>query len=175
MAKKQIKKRVISKTEQKLRGQLKYQRAKNSKEVKSLSKDIQENFHRISTKTKGEQTKKSSDYWERNKGIMKRNKDIAEIERKLERFKYKKREPKKFEPDEDTELEDLILGSAWEVSQFHEVLKLNVKFYQGVPINKSRQKMLSDLINEVLTMDDSTDILYAVLDLFDNLLYFEIR
>ena len=174
MAKKQIKKRVISKTEQKLRGQLKYQRAKNSKEVKSLSKDIQENFHRISTKTKGEQTKKSTDYWERNKGIMKRNKDIAELERKLERFKYKKREPKKFEPEEDTELQEQLLGSAWEVSEFHKTLKF-VKFYQGVPIGKARQKMLSDLINEVLRMDDSTDQLFAIHDLFDNLLYFEIR
>ena len=169
------KKKIISKTEAKLRGQLKYQRAKNSKEVKALSKDIQANFHRVNTKTKGEQTKKSTDYWTRNKEIMQRNKDIAEIERKLQRFKYKKRVPKKLEVEEGTFLEDLILGSAWEVSQFHEVLKLNVKFYQGVPISKSRQKMLSDLINEVLTMDDSTDILYAVLDLFDNLLYFEIR
>ena len=169
------KKRIISKTESKLRNQLKYQRSKNSKEVKALSKDIQANFHRVGTKTKGEQTKKSTDYWERNKQIMQRNKDIAEIERKLQRFKYKKREPKKLEAEEGTILQDLILGSAWEVSTFHEVLKLAVKYYQGVPISKSRQKMLSDLISEVLTMDDSTDILYGVTDLYDNLLYFEIR
>lgn len=174
MAKK-IKKRIISKTEQKLRGQLKYQRAKNNKEVKQLSKDIQNNFSRINTKTKGKQTKKSSDYWERNKEIMQRNKKIAEIERKLQRFKYKKREPKKIEVEEGTKLYPLILGHAWEVSTFNDVLKINVSYYKGVSISKSRQKMLTDLINEVLSMDDSTDILYAILDKFDNLLYFEIR
>lgn len=172
--KKPIKKRIISKTEQKLRGQLKYQRAKNSKEVKSLSKDIQENFHRISTKTKGEQTKKSTDYWERNKTIMQRNKDIAEIERKLTRFKYKKRQPKKLEIDEDTEIQEQLLGSAWEISEFHKTLKF-VKYYQGEPIGKARQKMLSDLISYVLLMDDSTDQLFAIHDLYDNLLYFEIQ
>ena len=174
MAKKPIKKRIISKTEQKLRGQLKYQRAKNSKEVKSLSKDIQENFHRISTKTKGEQTKKSTNFWDRNKEIMQRNKKIAEIERKLQRFNYKKREPKKFEPEEGTELIEQLLGSAWEISEFHKTLKF-VKYYQGVAISKARQKMLSDLISYVLLMDDSTDQLFAIHDLYDNLLYFEIR
>ena len=169
------KKRIISKTEATLRGKLKYQRAKNSKEVKALSKDIQDNFHRISTKTKGEQTKKSTDFWDRNKTIMQRNKDLAEIERKLTRFKYKKRQPKKLEIDEDTILEPLKLGHAWEVSDFHKVLKTAVKFYKGEPIGKARQKMLTDLINEVLNMNDSTDILYAVTDLYDNLLYFEIQ
>jgi hypothetical protein len=173
MAKKP-KKRIISKTEGKLRGQLKYQRAKNNKEVKALSKDMQDNFFRISTKTKGSTNKKSTDYWERNKAIMQRNKDIAEIERKLQRFKYKKREPKKFEPDEDSRLEEQLLGHAWQISEFYEALNY-VKFYQGVSINKSRRKMQMDLINEVLKMNDSTDLLYAITDMFDNLLYFEIQ
>jgi len=175
MAKKPIKKRIQSKTEQKLRGQLKYQRAVRNKETKALSKDMQENFFRISTKTKGSTTKKSTDYWERNKMIMQKNKDIEKIEEKLKRFKYKKREPKKIIVDEGTTfLEPLKLGHAWEVSKFDKKLKYT-KFYEGVPISKSKQKMKRDLINEVLQMADSTEILYAILDSFDNLLYFERR
>jgi len=167
------KKRIMSQTEKTLRGKLKYQRSLNSKEVKSLSKDMQENFFRISTKTKGSTTKKSTDYWERNKAIMKRNKTIEELENKLKRFKYKKRVPKKIDTESNT-IEPQILGHAWEVSEFYETLKF-VKFYQGVPIGKSRRQMQSDLINEVLLMNDSTDILWAIIDSFENLLYFEIR
>lgn len=172
--KKPIKKKVISKTEATLRGKLKYQRSKNNKEIKALSNDMQENFFRISTKTKGSKTKKSTDYWERNKQIMQRNKDIAEIERKLERFKYKKRIPKKFEAEEGTVLEEILLGHAWQISEFYENLKF-VKFYQGISISKSRRKMQADLISEVLMMNDSEDLLYAITDLYDNLLYFEVR
>ena len=167
------KKKIISKTEKTLRGKLKYQRAKNNKEVKALSKDMQENFFRISTKTKGSKTKKSTDYWERNKSIMQRNKTIEDLENKLKRFKYKKRVPKKIETESNT-LEPQKLGHAWQISEFYETLKF-VKFYQGVSIGKSRRKMQSDLINEVLNMNDSTDILWAITDMFDNLLYFEIR
>lgn len=169
------KKRIISKTEATLRGKLKYQRSKNNKEIKALSKDMQDNFFRISTKTKGSERdiKKSTDYWERNKSIMERNKKIEDLENKLKRFKYKKRIPKKFESDSDTIFAQQ-LGHAWQIAEFYETLKF-VKFYQGVPIGKSRRKMQSDLINEVLTMDDSTDLLFAITDSFDNLLYFEIR
>lgn len=167
------KKRIISKTEATLRGKLKYQRAKNNKEVRALSQDMQENFFRISTKTKGSETKKSTDYWERNKGIMERNKTIEELENKLKRFKYKKRVPKRIEAD-STRLKSQKLGHAWQISEFYEKLKF-VKFYQGESIGKARRKMQSDLINEVLSMNDSTDILYAVTDLFDNLIYFEIK
>lgn len=175
MAKKPIKKRVQSKTEKKLRGQLKYQRAVRNKEVKKLSSDMEANFFRISTKTKGSTTKKSTDYWERNKIIMQKNAEIEKIEEKLKRFKYKKREPKKVQIDDETTfLEALKLGHAWQVSKFNQKLKFT-KFYQGVPIAKSRQKMQRDLINEVLQMGDSTEILYAILDTFDNLLYFERR
>jgi hypothetical protein len=175
MAKKPTKKRVQSKTEQKLRGQLKYQRAVRNKETKALSKDMQENFFRIATKTKGSTTKKSTDYWERNKKIMQKNAEIEKIEEKLKRFKYKKREPKKIQVDEETTfLEALKLGHAWQVSKFNQKLKFT-KFYEGVPIAKSKQKMQRDLINEVLRMGDSVDILYAIFDSFDNLLYFEIR
>lgn len=175
MAKKTIKKRVQSKTEKKLRGQLKYLRAVRNKETKKLSADMEANFFRISTKTKGSEVKKSTDYWERNKIIMQKNAEIEKIENKLKRFKYKKREPKRIEIDEDTTyLEELKLGHAWQVSQFHKKLKYT-KFYEGVPISKSRLKMQGDLINEVLQMAESTEILFAVLDTFDNLLYFERR
>jgi hypothetical protein len=54
----------------------------------------------------------------------------------------------------------------------HDKLKFT-KFYQGVPIAKSRQKMQRDLINEVLMMGSSNIKLYAILDQFENLLYFE--
>ena len=146
----------ISKTEKKLRGQLKYIRSKISKankEVLNLSKKF--NFD-YSAKVTNKTTLNTEIQKIIEDKVLKSNKRENEILKKLERFKYKAKG--KYEIANEEEYEDrLELGKAWERKEIDEQLFKGIfTTVNGLSISKKLPEILNKLLSLVGQMESKT-------------------
>ena len=161
-------KKKISKTEKKLRGQLKYKRsviAKISKSITEKMKEFKNDFNSV-IDNKGTKLKKFIN--EKGNEITKKNSELREITEKLQRrFKFKPvkgaKEPKEY--DEDKGEDKVLLGFAWDRQEIESQL---FDFGDYATINKKKIKTdldaILDLLNNLYSQMDSTTVLVGYTD-----------
>jgi hypothetical protein len=166
---KKLPKKKISKTEKKLRNQLRWNREVIRKKYNKLYELLKNNnFNtdkKIGKKTIGTKIVELQD--EETERLDK----IKLIEQKLEkRFKYKLRKPKEVEISKDSNefKEELELGNAWDIKDIINQL-LDYMQYKGVSINKVKDKVIKDAF-KIISMMQSNDVFKILVNSFDNIL-----
>lgn len=166
---KKNKKKKISKTEKKLRNQLRWNREVIRKKYNKLYELLKNNnFNtdkKIGKKTIGTKILELQD--EETERLEK----IKLIEQKLQkRFKYKLRKPKEVEISEDSDefMEEIEIGSAWDIKDIINQL-LGYMQYKGLSINKVKDKVIKDAF-KIISMMQSNDVFKILVNSFDNIL-----
>jgi hypothetical protein len=163
------KKKKISKTEQKLRNQLRYNRSVLNKEANEIYNTLKDNNFDVNKKIGSYSIGTTIDLL--NKKQLDRKNKIDKIVEKLEkRFKYKSKvfnEQKEYDDNEDF-TEPIDLGNAWDVKDI--LLQLmGYMRYRGKAMNKVRDACIRDAMNIIVKME-SKDLFYILVDNYENII-----